>query len=119
MKKVIRLSESDLMRIVKRIVNETTLTEPILPETIKGFIQSTKSGAHGGPTSDFVVIKVGKNMKWGGYFNSVITQTNITDSKFKVGTKGTVDRIDFRHRTCEFEFNNPSYGGFKLVDVNI
>jgi hypothetical protein len=119
MKKVLRLSESDLMRIVKRIVNETTLTEQVTPETIKGFIQSTKAGARGGPTSDFVVIKVGKNMKWGDYYDSVIIQTNIKDPKFKVGTKGTVHSIDFQQRTCEFRLGDSSSGDIKLVDVNI
>jgi hypothetical protein len=119
MKKVIRLSESDLMRIVKRIVNETTITEQGSPKTIKGFIQSTSAGERGRPTGNFVVIKLGDNMRYGDYYNSVITQTNITDSKFKVGTKGTVGKIDNQSKTCEFVFSNPSSGKIKLVNINI
>jgi hypothetical protein len=58
-------------------------------------------------------------MRYGNYFDSVITQTNIKDPKFKVGTKGTVSKIDKQRRECEFDFNNPSSGNFKLVDIEI
>jgi hypothetical protein len=114
MKKVIRLSESDLMRIVKRIINEQ-----VSPTIIKGFLKSTKPGERGRPTKDFVVIKLGGNMRYGNYYDSVITQTNVKDPRFKVGTKGTVSKIDKQRRQCEFYFNNPSSGNFTLADIGI
>jgi hypothetical protein len=119
MKKVIRLSESDLMRIVKRIVNESTLTEQDSPKTIKGFLKSTKPGERGKPTNDFVVIKLGDNMRYGNYENSVITQSNANDSRIKSGTKGTIGKIDKQNRKCEFIFNNPSYGKIELVNIEL
>jgi hypothetical protein len=119
MNKVIRLTESDLMRIVKRIVNESNLTEQSSPKTIKGFLKSTKTGERGKPTNDFVIIKVGENMRYGNYENSVITQSNSNDSRIKPGTKGTVGKIDNQSRKCEFIFNNPSSGKIELVNIEI
>ena len=114
MKKVIRLSESDLMRIVKRIINEQ-----VSPTIIKGFLKSTKPGERGRPTKDFVVIKLGGNMRYGNYYDSVITQTNVKDPRFKVGTKGTIGKIDKQNRKCEFIFNNPSSGKIVLVNIEL
>jgi len=119
MKKVIRLTEADLLKIVKRIVNETTLTEQGSPLTIKGFLKSTSAGERGRPTNDFVIIKLGDNMRYGEYFDCVITQTNIKNPKFKVGTKGNVSKINKQSRECEFEFNNPSSGKIELVNIEL
>lgn len=115
MGKVIRLTESDLTKIVKRILKETILTEQDSPKTIKGFLKSTRPGGRGKETNDFVVIQLGDNMRHGYYPNCVIIQTNIKDSNFKVGTKGTIGRIDKRLRTCEF--SSSSSGKIDLVNI--
>jgi hypothetical protein len=115
MGKVIRLTESDLTRIVKRILKETTLNEQNSPKTIKGFLKSTRSGERGKTTNDFVVIQLGDNMRNGYYPDCVIIQTNTKDSNFKVGTKGTIGQIDKRLRKCEF--SSPSSGKIELVNI--
>ncbi len=116
MGKIIRLTESDLVKLVKRVINETILDESLSLGTIKGVIKS-KWKQDWGKSLGFVEIKLGTTMRHGYYYDSVITQSNVSDSRIKPGTKGTVGKIDKNSKKCKFVFNNPSSGEIELEDI--